>query len=191
MIYLILSRPKWSFLFLGRVLFTMLQRPSCDALANEIESRVRRPDPSSSSLLPVDSDHIKPGNIYNHFSQRQGRYVWAYAMKGGGFSYALGMDSTELPGNFDLVTSRRQTQELVEAEAGPWAKRSQRDGKQIMVRLGVDEKWKVVRGRSIRSHFDIDSGHRWEWHGNRKVAILNTQGQLWGHDGKKYVSSSP
>ncbi len=177
---------------------------------------VRRPDPSSGTLVSVDAQQIKPGKIYNFFSQLHGRYVWGYAKKGGGFSYALGMGSTELPSHFDLVTTPSKTKELIEAEAGPWAERSRQLGSQILVRLGEDEKWKIVRGRTIRSHYDIDSGdinsgdinsgnidsgdinsrsinsgRRWEWHGNRKVAVLHSNGYLWQYSDHWYTPANP
>ncbi len=176
------------YLCLGYLVFTVSTTFSCQAEEKPIESAaVRRPDPRSGDLLPVAPEQIKPGKIYNHFSPRHGRYVWAYAKKGGGFSYALGTGSTELPDNFDVVTTRRQTKELVEAEAGPWAEKSRLAAKQILVRLGADNKWQIVPARSIRSHYDIDAARRWEWHGGRRVAVLHAYGNFWHYNGNKYV----
>ncbi len=174
-------------LCLGTLVFSIPVSQPCQAEDVPIESPVRRPDPRSSDLLPVSPEQIKPGKIYNHFSQRHNRYVWAYAKAGGEFSYALGTGSTELPDNFDLVTSKSQTKELVEAVAGPWAEKSRLAGKQILVRLGADEKWQIVPARSIRSHYDIESSQRWEWHGERKVGILHSNGNTWSYHGSKYA----
>jgi hypothetical protein len=163
----------------------------CLAAEEIVVASVRRPDPRSGELVPVDPEQIKPGKIYNHFSHRDGRYVWAFANEGGRFSYALGTGSTELPSNFDLVTSARQTEEFLEAEAGPWAEKSRLSGSPIWVRLGADEKWQIVHGSSIRSHYDIDSGRRWEWHGKRRVAVLHTNGYFWQYNGRRYVPTNP
>lgn len=150
---------------------------------------VRRPNPVSEELLPVAPDEIVVGKIYNHFSQRHGRYVWAYAIEGGGFSYALGPGSTELPANFDVAASQSETQGIIESVAGPWAEKSRLEGKQILVRLGADGRWSVLRGRGIRSHYDLDTGRRWEWHGRRKVAVLHTGGVYWSYIDNRYMPS--
>ena len=164
----------------------MLQMQPCWAEESQPQPLVRRPDPDTEEYSPVEPDQVIPGKIYSHYSQRHGGYVWAYAKAGGGFSYALGPGSTEDPVNFDVVTSERKTKEIIESEAGPWAKQSRRERSAILVRLGADYRWKVVRARAIRSHYDLDSGRRWEWHGKRKVAVLNMGGNQWTHDGSGY-----
>jgi hypothetical protein len=148
---------------------------------------VRKPDPRTGEFVAVPGNQIQPGKIYNHYSQRQGRYVWAYATESGGFSYGLGPGSTEDPANFDVVTSERETRRIVQENAGPWASRSREQGRPILIRLGDDDKWKVLPGKSIRSHFDIDSGRRWEWHGTRRVAVVHTHGYHWSRGGERYV----
>ncbi len=157
-------------------------------LAAEVNpGEIRRADPRSGEPVPVDPAEVKPGKIYSHFSPRHNRYVWAYAVEGGGFSYALGPGSTELPENFDLATSSRETQQLVEEAAGTWFEKSRTEASKIYVRLGTDDRWEVVRTRTIRSHYDLDSGLRWEWHGRRRVSVLNSRGYHWGFNGKSYV----
>lgn len=180
-----------SLLILSGTFLAMFPVHSSVALDTTPEAQVRRPDPISGALLPVAADQVKPGKIYNHFSQRHGRYVWAYALEGGSFSYPLGIGSTELPANFDVASSALQTQELLEAEAGPWARKSRLEGKQIMVRLGANGKWSILQNRSIRAHYDLNTGQRWEWHGKRRVAVLNMYGRIWGLDGENYVTARP
>lgn len=157
----------------------------------EVADVVRRYDPRSDKFVEVAADAIKPGKIYNHYSKSQGRFVWAYATDGGGFSYALGPGSTESPTSFDLVTSARETARLVERVAGNWASASQKTGSRIMVRLGEDGKWSVLRSASIRSHYDLDTLRRWEWHGERRVAVSHTGGYLWLFDGAWYTPAGP
>lgn len=182
-------------LSLGALFLTLLlAQPSLatneQSTNEQLTTSVRRPDPITGILISVDSEQIKPGKIYNYFSQLHERYVWGYAKEGGGFTYALGRGSTELPSHFDLVTTPGETKEFIEAEAGPWVEKSRRLGRQILVRLGEDEKWKIVRGRTIRSHYDIDSGRRWEWHGNRKVAVLHSNGYQWQYSDNWYTPAN-
>jgi len=196
MINFCISRLQFCALFLGCLVCTFFQGPPffpaqiCAAADGPLDAQVRRPDPRSGSFSPVAPDQIIPGKIYNHFSAVHRRYVWAYAEEGGSFSYALGPGSTEKPDRFDLTTSTSETRELVEAEAGPWAETSRREGSSILVRLGVDEKWSVLPVRSIRSHHDVDSGRRWEWHGKRRVAVLHTSGGSWEYQGGRYVPAN-
>ncbi|MGI9428677.1 MAG: hypothetical protein ACR2NM_08475 [Bythopirellula sp.] len=168
-------------------ILSLLLTQQCWSADAQSQPLVRKPNPASDGeFLAVEPDQVIPGKIYNHFSARHGRYVWAFAQAGGGFSYTLGPGSTENPSNFDLATSERETKDILESEAGPWAKRSRRERSTIFVRLKPDNQWKVVRTRAIRSHYDIDSGQRWEWHGKRKVAVLNTGGNHWTYDGTRY-----
>jgi hypothetical protein len=182
----ILQFTKCSRLWSCAILATLLTQP-CWSADSQSPPAVRRPNPGNDDdFSPVAPDQVIPGKIYNYFSPSHGRYVWAFAKTGGRFSYTLGPGTTENPANFDVATSESETREIIESEAGPWAKQSRRERSTIFVRLGPDNLWKVVRSRAIRSHYDIDSGQRWEWHGKRKVAVLNTGGNHWMHDGTRY-----
>ena len=147
---------------------------------------IRRYDPKSDELIEVKPDQVVAGKIYNHFSQTYGRYVWAFAKEEGGFSYPLGPGTTELPGNFDLAASKREVDELLRREAAEWFGESRRERRQIMVRLGANGQWEVLKFRCIRSHFDPETGRRWEWHGTNKVVVRHTFGYLWRYDGTWY-----
>lgn len=161
------------------------------SVADEPTNTVRKFDPRTRELVPIDPKEAVPGKIYNHYDQRHGRYVWAFATEGGGFSYPLGPGSTESPHNFDLVTSPTQTEQLLESEFGGWTGALRNEGRNIVVSLKSDGKWEVLPIRSIRSHFDLDSGRRWEWHGTRKVAVGHTNGHQWQFDGRRYVPANP
>ena len=166
-------------LTLSGVLFTSSQFVFAEVAEQTGEPQVRRPAPDSDQFYPVKPEEILPGKIYSHFSQRYHRYVWAYALPDGGFSYPLGPGSTEDPDNFDVTTSKKETRKILESYAGPWAKQSRSEGRKIHVRLGDDNRWTVVRGSSIRTHFDLDSRLRWEWHGKHKAAVLHLYGRRW------------
>ena len=157
----------------------------------EPESTVRKLDPRTREFKPIDPEEGIAGKIYNHFNQQRGRYVWAIALEGGGFSYPLGPGTTESPTNFDLVTSAAQTRELVDEAAGAWAEASRRLGTEVLVRLQENNRWEVLRINSIRSHYDLDTGRRWEWHGKRKVAVSHTNGYVWRYHDQKYEPGNP
>ncbi|QDT00595.1 hypothetical protein [Adhaeretor mobilis] len=178
-------------LFLGQLVFHCLSAEVSLAAESSATASVRRYNPINRAFVAVESEEIKPGKIYNHFSQSRGRYVWAFAKRGGGFSYPLGTGSTELPSRFDLVTTTQETNELLGRNAGSWLEESRREGVKIYVRLDENGDWQIVRGRTIRSHFDLDSGRRWEWHGSRRVAVMHIGGYQWTTNGDRYVASDP
>ena len=143
---------------------------------------VLRYDPLSQTLKPIESNKVIPGKIYNHFSPAHNRYVWAYALHDGKWSYPLGPGTTELPDHFDLVTPPALTRALLEQRAGEWLARSRQEGSPILARLASDNHWELLEFRSVRSHFDLDSGYRWEWHGEKRIGVLHPHGRRW-----KYV----
>ena len=53
------------------------------------------------------------------------------------------------------------------------------------VRLGEDESWTLVRNATIPNVFDLETGRRWEWHGQRRVAVVHTAGYEWQFDDGK------
>lgn len=151
---------------------------------------VRKYDPRNESFVPVKPEEIKPNKIYSHYDLGRSRYVWAYAKQEGGFSYPLGPGSTELPDNFDLVATKSEVKALLGQAAGSWLSASRQEGVDIYVRLDAENQWRVFRGRSIRSHYDLDTRRRWEWHGARQVAVRHVHGYLWNHDGKRYQAAN-
>ena len=150
-----------------------------DEPTNTNPNTVRRYDPLSQSLQTIADKEIIPGKIYNHFSTAHNRYVWAYALPGGKWSYPLGPGTTDLPEHFDLVTPPEITQALLEQRAGEWLAHSRQEGSPILARLAADDHWELLGIRSVRSHFNLDSGYRWEWHGDHRIGVLHTYGRRW------------
>ena len=158
-----------------------------DATATKASTRpVLRYDPLSQSLKPLGKNKIIPGKIYSHFSAGHNRYVWAYALRDGKWSYPLGPGTTELPDHFDLVTPPALTRALLEQRAGEWLARSRQEGSPILARLAADDHWELLEFRSVRSHFDLDSGYRWEWHGEQRIGVLHPHGRRWKYDEGRY-----
>ena len=183
-------RNQFNCLLTNFVALSLLALASVSTAAEPTDT-VRKFDPRTRELIKIDPKEVVPGKIYNHYDQRQGRYVWAFATEGGEFSYPLGPGSTESPHNFDLVTSSVQTEQLLEAEIGDWANALRNVGGDILVSLKNDGKWEVLPIRSTRSHYDLNTGRRWEWHGKRRVVVGHTNGYSWRFDGEKYDPVNP
>lgn len=173
-----LRRPFFNFGFLMSGLLLTIPT-GADEPTNTNPNAVRRYDPLSQSLQPIADENITPGKIYNHFSTAHNRYVWAYALPGGKWSYPLGPGTTELPEHFDLVTPPEITRALLEQRAGEWLARSRHEGSPILARLAADDHWELLEIRSVRSHFNLNSGYRWEWHGDHRIGVLHTYGRRW------------
>ncbi len=157
-----------------------------DANVDAKSKPVRRYDPLSQSLQPITNDKIIVGKIYNHFCPKHNRYVWAYALPDGAWSYAFGPGTTEMPDHFDLVTPPALTRALLEQRAGEWLARSRQEGSPILARLAEDDHWELLEFRTVRSHFDLNAGYRWEWHGEKAIGVLHTHGRRWRYADGKY-----
>ena len=147
---------------------------------------VLRYDPLSQTLKPLENKKVTTGKIYSHFSPEHKRYVWAYALGDGKWSYPLGPGTTELPDHFDLVTPPALTRALLEQRAGEWLARSRQEGSPILARLAADDHWELLEFRSVRSHYDLDSGCRWEWHGEQRIGVLHPHGRRWKYIEGRY-----
>ena len=60
-------------------------------------------------------------------------------------------------------------------------------GSLAFVRLTDDGTWTLVRQPTIANVFDLETGRRWEWHGERRVAVIHTGGYEWSLVGGKFV----
>ena len=181
----VLGRVMGRYFFLLTVLL-VIEPVTAEEPTSGQSSTIRRYDPMTQSLKSISPDKIIPGKIYNHYSPRHGDYVWAYALPQGKWSYPLGPGTTELPDHFDLVTPPEITRALLEQRAGEWLTRSRREGSPILARLAADGHWELLQIRSVRSHFDLDSGYRWEWHGDQRIGVLHSCGRRWQFTEGKY-----
>jgi hypothetical protein len=154
------------------------------------KTSIFRFDPFQNKLVPVPVADLKPGYLYNHFNATLGRRVWSLAVRGGGFLYAMGPGSTQ-PGNrLDLRGTLQQRTQLLEAEAPSLADTIRRQGGGAFIRLNATEQWELVPFTTIASVYDLEDGRRWEWHGDRRVAVLHTYGADWQIVEGKFVPAS-
>jgi hypothetical protein len=148
-----------------------------ETTGDSTDRAVKRFDPGRRALVIVQNPI--PGKIYNHYSAELKRRVWAFARSDGNFSHALGEGSTQSTKQFDFPYSTAQQQEMVAEVAPRWARAMQQVGSDLFVRLNREQTWKLVQHLTIPSIYDLETGRRWEWHGNRRVAVGHTTGYRW------------
>jgi hypothetical protein len=139
----------------------------------------QRPTFEGSELTPVRSEEVEPGLAYNYYSRRLGRRTWGLAREDGTFQYAFG-EGTMLPKDrFDLTPE----EEVRLLQAG--GDGLQQESPAAMI--GADGQWRLLNFHVAPRVFDVETGHRWEWHGNRRAAVVHTFGDLWQVAGGRYV----
>jgi hypothetical protein len=130
-------------------------------------------------FIRVPDEEIKPGFAYSYYNQRLSRRVWGLARDDGSFHYAFG-EGTTLPVDvFDLRLPREtEARRLEEASPGLQQRLAITGGAPAVV-MTAGGTWRLLPFQSLSSVFDIETGHRWEWHGRRRVAVLHTDGDQW------------
>jgi hypothetical protein len=142
---------------------------------------VYRPQPEfgRGQVVQVPAEEVKPGLAYSYYNQRLSRRVWGFARGDGSFQYAFG-EGTMLPiDSFDLRLSPEATQGLLEEASPGLPQRLAITGASPAVKLTADGAWRLLPTRVSARVFDLETGHRWEWHGDRRVAVLHTLGDQW------------
>ena len=148
---------------------------------------VQRYDPFNNKLIPVSPAEIKPGFLYRHYSPVQGRDVWSIANEKGGFSYAMGQGSIQPAARLDIRATAQQTDQVLRDVAPRWAGALKSFGAPPLIILDKSNQWALLQRSSIPQIMDLDTGRRWEWQGNRPVAVVHTGGYRWRIVNGKYV----
>ena len=183
------GRFPWIFLPLIAILLPPFAVGAAEEVAEDSMDRaVKRFDPGRRLLVPVQKP--LPGKIYNHYSDTLNRRVWAFVKSDGSFSHALGEGTVQSTKQFDFPYSTAEQQEMVAEIAPRWAKSMQQIGSEVFVRLNREQTWNLVQHLTIPSIYDLETGRRWEWHGNRQVAIGHTVGYRWQVVNGRYVPES-
>jgi hypothetical protein len=168
----------------GQVMAILLLQVSILALAGAVATAEAPLDRSIKRFDPVQGDLVTvqepiPEKIYNHYSDRLSRRVWAFARSDGNFSHAMGEGSTQNIKHFDFPYSTEQQQAIIAEVAPRWARSMQYVGSEAYVRLDSEQTWKLVQHLTVPSLFDLETMRRWEWHGQRRVAVGHTGGYRW------------
>lgn len=153
---------------------------------------IYRPQPNlaRAELVLVPPADLKPGLAYNYYNERLGRRVWGFATKDGRFRYAFGEGSTLPTDRFDLQLSEAAQRRILEQGVPGLEENLAITGSRPAVRLDSNGKWHVLAFRSIARIYDLETGHRWEWHGSHRKAVLHTFGDQWLIVDGRYVPAT-
>ena len=138
-----------------------------------------QPSVEGSELVRVAAEEIKPGLVYYYYNGHLGRHVWGFAREDGSFQYAFGPGTTFPTDRFDFRIATSVRSEILQREAPGLERDLQTSGRVPTVQLDAAGRWRLYKQTSTPRMFDLESGHRWEWHGQRRVAVLHTHGDLW------------
>lgn len=149
-----------------------------------------QPKLEGTELVLVSPKEIKKGLAYNYYNERLGQREWGFANGDGSFQYAFG-EGTVLPTDrFDLRLSEAAQNQLLERGAPGLQQALAQTGARPALRLNAAGRWELLSYRSIARVFDLETGHRWEWHGKRRVAVLHTYGDQWRIVDGRYVPAT-
>jgi hypothetical protein len=151
-----------------------------------------QPSLEAPELVLVPPAEIKAGLTYNYYNERLARRVWGFAKADGSFQFAFG-EGTVLPTDrFDLRLSAAVESQLLERGAPGLQQALATTGGRPALRFNAAGRWELLSYRSSARVFDQETGHRWEWHGKRRVAVLHTYGDQWRIvDGRYLPATGP
>ena len=128
-----------------------------------------RPGPDRGVLPSIAEQELREGCVYNHFSARLNRRVWA-TWQGGGFWHALGPTTTQsaLALDIDLPKFTQEQRNKLTKEQRDLLKKVEREPGQVFCSLvyDPDEKglmWKLDPTASNATVYDAETQYRWDW----------------------------
>lgn len=148
---------------------------------------VYRHDPIQAKLVAVAATEIKKDHVYFRYSPTRGRHVWSKAAGQGRFLYALGPGSVQPVRLFDIRATDEEKRRALESRAPTAAKLLATQGAQPALKLDAAGEWKLAGAPTDGSVFDVESGRRFEWHGDRMVEVVHSGGNSWSRRGERYV----
>jgi hypothetical protein len=137
------------------------------------------PNIDNVQLLLVPPAEVQPGLVYNYYHSGLKQRVWGLALEGGEFQYAFG-ETTTIPTNkFDLRVSPEMQERILEQRAPRLLTDLDSVSRSAAVRLNGKGIWELLPFPSSSRVFDMLTNQRWEWHGQRRLAVLHIGGNLW------------
>ncbi|MEI7991059.1 MAG: PIG-L family deacetylase [Actinomycetota bacterium] len=146
---------------------------------------------SKARLVAVRPAEIKPDHVYYRFSAAKNRHVWSKAVGQGRFRYAMGPGSVQPARLFDIRATEEEKQKALESRAPLAAKLYASQGAQPALRLDDADRWSVAIVPTDGSVFDVETGRRFEWHGDRAVEVAHSGGNSWTRRGDRYAPARP
>lgn len=139
-------------------------------------SVVYRFDPITQTFTAISRKDLKRDCVYYRYSDRLGTWVWSKLDRGGALRYAIGPGSSQPAALFDMPASSEQRAKALEKQAPELAKRLAISGAKPSLRLGDDGRWSLMPDSTRGRVHDLETGERFEWHGNRIIAVVHGTG---------------
>jgi hypothetical protein len=147
--------------------------------------KIYRCDPLLGKFEPIDAKALKPDHVYHRYSPSLNRWVWSKATADKKLAYAMGPGSVQPTALFDLTASKEERTRTLEAQAPDLARLSVVQGARAAVKLQPDGTWKIQGVSDVGQIYDLETGQRWEWHGDRRSGVTHLGGNSWRwHDGR-------
>jgi|688.fasta_scaffold483811_2 hypothetical protein len=150
-------------------------------------ARIYRFDPLLEKFEPIDRKALKPLNVYHRYSPQFGRWVWSKVTEDGRLAYTLGPGSVQQTSLFDPTASFEERRLTLEAKAPALARLFTVQGAKAAVILTPEGKWVLHGVSSVARVHDLETGERWEWHGDRRLAVTHGGGNSWSRQDSRWV----
>ncbi|QEG34373.1 hypothetical protein [Bythopirellula goksoeyrii] len=145
------------------------------------------PRDDNTGLVLVPPSEIKPGYAYYFYSSVLKRRVWGFATEENTFEYAFG-EGTILPtSRFDLRLSEQDQERILEERVPRLKQDIEGLGRSPAAQLDASGNWKLLSYTTSARVFDMLTSERWEWHGKRRLGVVNVYGNLWQIVDGEYV----
>jgi hypothetical protein len=149
------------------------------AVAADDHAAIFRYDPFERKLLAVPAGEVKAGYLYSRYSAPLKRRVWSMGRADGGFEYAMATGSVQPAWRLDLRATREQQLQTLIDRAPELANIMDIRGSRAYVQLDEKGEWQLMVRPPIANLYDEETLRRWEWHGERRVAVMHTYGYEW------------
>lgn len=144
-------------------------------------------DPLSKKYTAVARKDLKPQHVYQRYSPGVGKWVWSKAAADGTLRYAFGPGSSQPAALFDMPATSEERTKALEKQSPELAKRLAINGAKPSLRLGDDGQWSLMPDSTKGRVYDLESGQRFEWHGDNVVPVTHGAGSnLWTRAGGQY-----
>lgn len=162
--------------------------PAAVAAPGSDTSLIYKFDPLSKKYTTVELKDLKSQHVYLRHSAGMGKWVWSKAAADGTLRYAFGPGSSQPAALFDMPVSSEERTKAFEKQAPELAKRLAINGAKPSLRLGDDGQWSLMPDSTKGRVYDLESGQRFEWHGNHVVPVTHGTGSyLWTRAGGQYL----